>query len=400
MATPSTSYTVIGAAESTDNISSSRGVRDVGKGIAYVDEDIAPLTAILMKSKNGNRAARVGKSKKVEWIEKEFLRPMWDQVNGAITTGETALVVDNGSRFRANDVVQVRITGEILLVTAVSTNTLTVVRSVGDSSGTGAATIADNSDLMILGNAVPQGAAVGTPNSWDEAYVFNYTQIFRTPFGFTNTELAVENYTGDDLSVRQKEMAGNHRVDIEKSLLWGERSGQLNASTNTPQYTAGGLDYYLTANIKSSVGTLTEPEVADEAEDVFQATGGSSSRLWVMSPFTATVVDLLAGARIQTVPKEDTFGVAIRQWVTSHGTFNMITHPLLTNGVNGEGYGGSSYIVDPKKLKYVSLSGRDTKLLTNRQNPGDDKRVDEYLTECTFQIENPAYHGVITGVTG
>lgn len=397
MATPSTSYTVIGAAESTDNVSSSRGVRDVGKRIAYVDEDLAPLTAILMKAKNGSDT---GTSKKREWIEKEFQPPQWDQVNGAATTGATTVTVDNGGRFQVNDVVKVVGTGEVLLVTGISSNDLTVTRSVGDSSGTGAATIGDNADVLIIGNAVPQGAAVGTPTSWDEAYVHNFMQVFRTPFGTTGTEAVVENYTGPDRPRLRKEMAGKHRLKLEKSLLFGERSGQLNGSTNTPQYTAGGFLYYATSNAKTSIGTLTEPEFEDGAEDVFQATGGSSSRLLVASPLWCSVVDQLAGARIQTVPKEDTFGVAIRRWVTAHGDFNIIKHPLLINGINATGYAGHALIMDPKKIKYVPLRSRDTKLLTDRQNPGDDKWTDEYLTECTFQIENPAYHAVWSGLTG
>lgn len=385
--------------ESSLNVSTSRAVRDVGKGIAYVDPDEAPLTVILMKAKNGTRTAT---NKKVEWIEKNMYPELGDQINEAAgyTAGDTTITVDNGERFAVGDLVKVMRTEEVLYVTAISSDDLTVTRSVGDASGTAAAAMVDNDDVLIIGNAQEEGASVGTPKSHDETYVHNFLQIFRTPFGTTGSEAEIENYTGPDRPRLRREKAREHRRLMERALLFGERSGNLGGGNNDPAYAAGGLLYYLTSNNKTSVGTLTEAEIEDWAEDVFQRTGTSNSRLWVAGPKTITIVDLLASARLKTVPKEDTFGVSIKQFVTGHGTFNIVKHRELVDGANGDGFEGLSFALDMSKIKYVHLRNRDTKLLTDRQAPGDDKWTDEYLTEASFQIENPVNHGTLEGVTG
>jgi len=45
------------------------------------------------------------------------------------------------------------------------------------------------------------------------------------------------------------------------------------------------------------------------------------------------------------------------------------------------------------------LRDRDTKLLTNRQNPGDDKYAAEYLTEMGWTVANEKTHGLLTGIS-
>lgn len=389
--------TMITTHESTLNVPTDRAVRDVGRGIAYVNPDAAPLITITRARKEGDRTAS---NDKVEWIEKDMLSPRFDQADGATTTGETTLDVDNGSFFQANDIVRVIPTGELVRVTSIATNALTVVRSVGDASGTAAATIADNADLEILGSAFAQGADVRAPRSHQETYKFNVMQIARTSFGTTNTEAWQENYTGPDRPRQRKEALVNHKVDLERVLISGERSDNL-GSTDAPAYTAGGLLYFLTSNSKDASGTLTEPEIEDWVEDLFfTAQGGSKSKLWVVSPLIASVVDQLAAARLMTAPKEETFGVAIRQFVTSHGNLNMVTHPLLVNGAGGAGYAGYSFGLDMGRIRYVKAPSRDTQLLPNRQGNGEDKWTDEYLSEFSWEIKNPEYHGKLYGVTG
>lgn len=387
------SYTQITTHENTANVPASRRVRDVQRGIAYVDPDENPLLAVTRGSKDGSKQAI---NSKFEWIEKEMLPPRWDQVDGAMTTGDTAMTVDNGGYFTVGDLVKVATTGEVVLVTSISSDTLTVTRSFGDSSGTAAGTIGDNVDVQIIGNAIAEGASVGTPKSHIETYPYNFTQIFRTEFGATGSEEMSENYTGRDRVRQAKEAAIEHATDIERAFIWGER----NEDTSAVRRATGGLLYYLTSNNVTSVATLTEPEMEDFAQDVFHHTGGGRTRLLLASPLVVSSIDQLAAGRIQVSPKEDTFGVAIKRWATAHGEFLIATHPLFVDGLNGDGWAGLAIAVDPKRIKYRYLRGRDTKLLKDRQAPGDDKYTDEYLTEAGLQVENPAYHGTLEGVTG
>lgn len=68
-------------------------------------------------------------------------------LNGAVLAAATTIAVDNGSFFRAGMQVSVKNSNEVILVTAVSGNNLTVVRGFG---GTTAANIADNAVLTMI----------------------------------------------------------------------------------------------------------------------------------------------------------------------------------------------------------------------------------------------------------
>lgn len=161
---------MIRAHETTKNVPSTHNVRDVAKGIQYLDPDAAPL--INFSTEAGKRK-KVARNPKFEWNEKG-LPPKADQKNGAATTDETAVTVDNGTYFGVNDLVKVVPTGEVFRVTAVSSNTLTVARAVGSTTS---ATIADNADLLIIGNAFAEGAAKPAVRSHQETTPYNYTQI-------------------------------------------------------------------------------------------------------------------------------------------------------------------------------------------------------------------------------
>lgn len=109
-----------------------------------------------------------------EWME-DALLPDTDALDEALTTAETAVDVDNGSRFRVNDVVRVDGSNETMLVTAIATNTLTVTRAYGD---TAAATHSDNAVVQILGTAILEGDEAPTPRFQNRSRAANYTQIF------------------------------------------------------------------------------------------------------------------------------------------------------------------------------------------------------------------------------
>src|SRR5215470_17122222 len=93
-----------------------------------------------------------------EWLE-DTLLPNTDSVNQTTFTPNgqdcTAVTVANGSRFQAGDLVRPGNATEVIQVTAVSGNNLTVARRHG---GTPASTLSNTLKLTILGNAALEGA--------------------------------------------------------------------------------------------------------------------------------------------------------------------------------------------------------------------------------------------------
>ena len=64
-----------------------------------------------------------------------------------------------------------------------------------------------------------------------------------------------------------------------------------------------------------------------------------------------------------------------------------------------DGYNGCLFVVDMSNVERAPLRDRDTKLLTNRQNPGDDRYAAEYLTEQSWEIAQEKTHGLLTGIS-
>lgn len=381
---------MIRAHESTTNVLSGHNVRDVEKGIHWLDPDAAPLTAIITRAATRKYAA---KNPKFEWNEKGNA-PKADLVSGAITTGETALVVDNPSYFGVNDIVKVGATGELLRVTAVSTgnSTLTVTRSVGPTT---ASTIANDANLLIVGNAWAEGAAKGTPRSHQETTPFNYTQIFRHQFGQTNTQMNTDSYVGDGRTELRMEKGREHKIDIERAFHFGERDIDSTDTAAPIRYT-GGLLYFGTSNALAAGGTLTESELETWLASLFTYTGGGPTRLLLASPTVISVLDQIAASRMQVVSGRDqNYGLSLKSWITSHGDLLIVKDRLLTDA-----FAGYAFAVDPTKLAYTYLQNRDTVLNKNIEDQGDDRWTDEYLSEVGLKVSNPETMGVASGITG
>jgi len=107
-----------------------------GTALPELAEDVSDLIGIVSPYETPLLDAlgdplRAATSTHHEWLEDELL-PNKDAINDATWSdpgADTQFDVDHGSRFRVGDQIQVEGSEELMLVTAVSDNSLTVVRS-------------------------------------------------------------------------------------------------------------------------------------------------------------------------------------------------------------------------------------------------------------------------------
>lgn len=164
--------TIISARHGTGNIQSERRVVDMAEQIAYLEPDSSPLTVILKRVANKSSPTH---NPKFQCLEAP-IQPRWDAINNSAgyAANAVSIVVDNGSYFAADDLVKVPRTGEVISVTSISSNTLTVKRSYGT---TGAAALVDDDPLLIIGNAHEEGAALGNIRTVKLEVFYNYSQL-------------------------------------------------------------------------------------------------------------------------------------------------------------------------------------------------------------------------------
>src|SRR5437879_6577379 len=102
----------------------------------------------------------------------------------------TNIVVVDGTIFNVGDLVAVvrslansQSSPEVVRVTAISTNTLTITRNIGGFADT----IQASNDLRILGPSLAEGDNFPSMRSTTKAVLTSYTQIFRTSIQITKS---------------------------------------------------------------------------------------------------------------------------------------------------------------------------------------------------------------------
>lgn len=349
---------------------------------------LALLTSKISKKSVGNS--------KFEWSTDQHI-PTLDAVNmsGGTWSTATVITVDNGGYYGTNSLVQVQRTGEVMRVTTMSAsgNTITVTRGWGASTE---AALLDNDSLTILGGMAHEGATSENGRTTKKVFDYNYTEIKRTPFEFTNTELATDLYGEADLSYQARKKAAEHSVEIENVLLFGSRGTSNTLSDDTlgaAVRSTGGINQFIAdggSNDSDFGGIFNMVTFFNFCEDVFRY--GSEKKLFLAARSVVTNISLEAIKYLELVPKDDTFGIDIVRLLTPHGVLMVTKHNLLEGTTHGK-YG---FVLDMDNLGYRFLKGRDTKLKTNIQANDKDARKDEYITEFGLFRAFEETHGRIT----
>jgi len=376
---------MISTVRSTGNFTSGRRVVDISKKIDVLEPDSAPLTLLTKKM-----SKRVAINPEFKWQEEESLVKT-DQVNDGtgMLVGDTTMTVDNGSRFRAGDVVKITRTGEQVLVTAVSTNDLTIVRGWG---ATAAAAVNDNDYLLIIGNANEEHATKRSSKIGDVTIRTNYTQIFRTPFGISRTAKNSEVYGKNDLAHQRMMQLIEHQKEVERAFWFGEPKEDLTGTY--PRRSTGGVDYWISTNATDAGGSLTETEFEGFLRTGFRY--GSKTKWLFAAPIIVSALNFWAKAKLQTRVDDKTFGISITEWQCPFGKVNIVNMNLFAEDTLYAGYG---YLIDMECLAYRYIEDSDTKLKTNIQDPSADGEEDEYLTECGLEFSQEKKCAVLYNVT-
>lgn len=284
-------------------------------------------------------------------------------------------------------------TGELMRVTAdASGTTLAVARNLGSSG----LTIADNADLFVAGFAAADGADVSTAVSFDPSVVYNYTQIFRTPFAVTNTLKATYRRTGDAEDEFATKALKLHMQEIERAMFFGKRHIENSAAYNERRYT-GGLLNSITNVVDgatfSTAGQMTEDEFDSMLINSIFAFG-SQQKLAFVGAKVAAHLQRFGKSRWQPTVVEGTYGVNVTNYATMAGDLMVHLHPQFRQVPTMD---SAMVIIDMPHVKYRYLDGRDTQLLRDRQGNGVDGAIHEYLSDCGLELTQDKVHTYIKG---
>jgi hypothetical protein len=382
-----------GAPVTTYKVDSDRRDIDVSKEISLLVPEATPFISLLMR-------ARKVPVNSTEFIWYDQGAPTWyTQVSGGINDTATTLTVDDGSFFRAKDIIKNTATGEVCYVSAVSGNDLTIVRGYGYDSDTGTGTeataMSDDDYILRLSNAMEENS--NAPDSYvtQPSKFFNYVQTIRTPFDSSMDNEIEGKRAGQPPRIRlRRQKSIEHRIDLEKTGLWGERYEDI---SNQRKMT-GGVEQFITTNSydvsSTNGGILTEAELEKITETAFKyksPTGGT--KLALTSYGVAGIINQFAAGRIETTSGEETYGLRLKKLTTFNGDLILAPTRLFEND-----YSQTMMILDMENIEYRPFGKMDTKLRTNIQDNDVDGWKDEYMTKFGIRVRNEETHTLVTGI--
>ena len=335
----------------------------------------------------------------------------------ALTTSNTTITLDstdgNGLSVKEGDLLRVMQTGEIVRVVADPTvnTSITVVRAWGDTAATAVDTTSagKNPFLLVIGSVYEEGSLAPSGVNFDPTKKYNYTQIFRNTLEMTRTASKTRLRTGDAVKEAKRECLLYHGIDMERAFWLSDR--KETTINGKPARSLGGFLWLLTNyNSGSNIKTAT----SDYASGVTMA--GFEEYLYNIFKYGSKEKMAFCGNRslltIQQIIRKNShlqitsgikeYGMDVARVSCPFGTLVLKNHPLFNQDVSGT-TGGTAYygmeswmaVMDMENVKYVYLSGSDTKYEPVLQANGMDGMQSGYLTEASLELSLPQTHYLV-----
>lgn len=374
------SQTAIGT--STAVLSTQR-VLDMADEIALLEPDAAPLTAFMRQMQTGREAF----NPEFSWLEDVLAPKVTAVATGcdASQTGTMIVTAGDGTKIASGDLIKNTSSGEIFLVSSVSTDTPTIVRGFGTTAG---ATMNVGDTLLIIGNANAENATIRDIKATQTTRKANYCQIFRTPFGMSRTLKDSKLYGGNYKTYQAKKKGIEHRVEMERQFLFGEPKEQTNSDSG--RWATGGLDYFITTNRVDASKQVTYPGLVDLTQTVFRY-GNQKRRLCLAAPSIISAVDKFSSERLFLQTSTEVYGIRVSKVQSSHGDLMLVKHPLLQETA---AYNERMFVLDMDKISERPFVNANTKLKQNIQAPSADGEQHEYITQTGLELQNEVAHAV------
>jgi hypothetical protein len=359
-----------------------------------------PLTALTRKTRKAHCI-----NPKFEWPEDDYLPSACQINNGAgYTAGDTTFTIDGGALFRAGSILKCIRTGEQFRIVGTpnapsTTSTGTLVR--GTNAGvTAAAALVDNDTLIWIGMSSNEFSTAPTVLTTTKTFNYNYIQFHRWPWAAADAVEASELYGGSDMNYQGKKAGMEHKIQIEKTSLFGERHEDATGASVIRQ--SDGVLRLITTNVTDVGGVLTLNTL-----ETFLKNGlryGSSEKFFFVSRTVASLMNQLAASYIRSFPTTEKFPLRIKMWTSGHGDIPIVVHNLLTTPFsnaptdNDRAYDGWGFLIDMNSIYYRFLRGLDTHIKTNIQANDASGRSDEYRTYCGIQLVTEKKHAILKDV--
>lgn len=375
-----------------------------GAGLPELVEDVSDIIGIVSPHETPlldhlGDPKRWATSTVHEWVE-DALLPNSDALNQTVFSpdpeNETDLTVDDGSVFRVGDLVRPGDTSEVMLVTAVSGNDLTVVRGYG---ATTKAALANNMTLHILGNAALEGDEAPAARFTSRSRQRNYTQIFTATVEVSGSMQAARAHgIADELDYQKQERMRELLRDLENCVINGVAASSDAQGSSTVRRTMDGIVHSIATNVFTpGAGGIPDGDgLGDELNEA--VLNAALKRIWEQSSGVVDTIvvggsqkrriNAFASAARAYLPEDERYRDLVSVYESDFGVARVVLSRWVPPGV--------ALLLDSSRIDVMPLSGRSFQYRPLAAT-GDSARG-QVVGEYTLEFRNEQAHGLIQGL--
>jgi hypothetical protein len=367
-----------------------------GTTLPELAEDVSDLIAIMSPHETPLLDAlgdplREATSTHHEWLEDQLLpnKDAIDDSTWADPASDTEFVVDGGSRFRVGDQIQAEGSEELMLVTDVSTNTLTVIRGY---AGTTPENLANDQIVNILGNAALEGADKPNARFMNRVRCGNYTQIFTAAVEVSGTDMAASQLgLADEMDYQKQHRLRELVRDLENTIVNGGSPQTDPQGSGTVRRTMKGIMQHLSTNIfhagDSGFPTgndLDEAKVNYVLRKIWENSSGNVD-LIIVGGFQKRKINAFCSDSRSYGATDTTFTDMVSLYESDFGICRIVTTRWLPQD--------AVLFLDSSRISVLPLAGRSFHFKPLAS--AGDYECGELIGEYTLELKNEAAHGLI-----
>jgi hypothetical protein len=334
-----------------------------------------------------------------EWLE-DALLPNTDTIQDAVITSpqtDTTFTVAHGDRFRVGDQIQVEGSSEVMLVTSVASDDLTVVRGYG---GTSPENLVDDTGIRILGNAALEGDDAPQARFTSRVRRTNYTQIFTASVEVSGSQQASRQIgLADELDYQKQERLRELIRDLENCVINGVSASANPQGDASTRRTMKGLIPFIqthtflngTAGFPAGSGAssdeLTEEQINVALRTIWEESSGSIDTILVGGSQKRRINGFVSSSRAF-----DENTTRFRDLVGTYESDFGVCRVVLSRWVPAD----AVILLDSSRVDVLPLTGRSFgfKALAST----GDSESGQVIGEYTLELRNEQGHGMIRGL--
>lgn len=307
------------------------------------------------------------------------------------TDSDTSIDVADGAGVEKYGLIYVPRTAEIMRVSSVASNVLTVTRG---EAGTTAAALLIGDELVFLNSAYAENAVSGDAAFKNTTFDYNYTQISRIPYGNSRTEQGTKKYGIDNSYEKKKKMALIDLLRKNNGNMW--LGGRSTDTTNKFRTTGGVISFIDSGNVYDVNGNLTQAEFEYWMRKYALAYNNTKKTLFAGSKLIEKINSWASDKVVYNSNASVTkFGLSVKTYSTAWGDLDIVYEPYFDEVSSLNGYG---IALDLNLIKFVYFTNGVLRAYDDIQENDRDGRRGEWLCEWGVAVHVPRAHSIIKNV--